>query len=429
MTAKKRYAVCGVSGRGIHMFIGALQKKFREQGEIVAMLDIDARRFEVCCEQFPDMKQIPTFIGEDSFDDMVAKTNPDTVIVTSMDRTHVIYILKALAKNLNVICEKPMVTTSEDCRRVLEAEKQSKGRVTVTFNYRYAAHCRKVKELILEGKVGRITSVDLNWYIDTYHGASYFKRWNRMRENSGGLSIHKSTHHFDLVSWWLDQKPVEVFAFGALNYFGANGETNPLKGDGRHCGTCAVRNDCAYYMRWAARSATQGPKDDHLGTVKAAYTNYRPDMCIFDSAINIEDTYTAAIKYDKGALFSYSVNFSAPYEGFLAVINGTKGRIELNVNHAVSRTPFPAKEYTLSYMPLFGGARDMIDVLEREGGHGGADPILQEDLFLGPDPKRGYEIMSNANVGAMAVCTGEAVWKSVKEKRSVTIAELLKEFY
>ncbi len=83
--------------------------------------------------------------------------------------------------------------------------------------------------MILDGKIGRVTSVDLNWYIDTYHGASYFKRWNRSRQFSGGLSVHKSTHHFDLVNWWLGQNPEEVFAYGALNYYGPDSEWNPCR--------------------------------------------------------------------------------------------------------------------------------------------------------------------------------------------------------
>ena len=135
---------------------------------------------------------------------MVEHTKPDYVIVSGRDDTHIDYILRALHKQVNVITEKPMVTTASDAYKVMQAEAQSKGKVIVTFNYRYSTFHRKIKEMILEGKVGRITSVDLNWYIDTYHGSSYFKRWNRSREISGGLSIDKSTHHFDLINWWLD---------------------------------------------------------------------------------------------------------------------------------------------------------------------------------------------------------------------------------
>ncbi|MDI6582565.1 Gfo/Idh/MocA family oxidoreductase, partial [Bacillus subtilis] len=75
------------------------------------------------------------------------------------------------------------------------------------FNYLYSPFHRKIIEMILVGKIGRVTSVDLYWYIDTYNGASYFKRWNRSRQFSGCLSVNKSTHHFDLVNWLLWQNP------------------------------------------------------------------------------------------------------------------------------------------------------------------------------------------------------------------------------
>ncbi len=132
-------------------------------------------------------------------------------------------------------------------------------------------------------------------------------------------------------------------------------------------------------------------KDDHIETVEAStpesnYTNYRPDRCIFDSVIEIEDTYAATIRYDEGAILSYSVNFSLPYEGYRLAINGTKGRIETMEYHAPSRTPFPTPEQTIDYFPLF-GSKETIHVINRKGGHGGGDPVLLEDLFLGIEPR------------------------------------------
>lgn len=426
----KKIVICGLSNRGIHMFLKPLMRDFRGAASLVGLLDIDPRRFEVAVETEPLAKNVPFYEGEDEFDRMIRETGADTVIVASMDCTHVRYILRALEKNLDVISEKPMVTTAEDCRRVLAAEKKSKGKVTVTFNYRYAPAHRRVKELVLEGKVGRITSVDLNWYIDTYHGASYFNRWNRMRENSGGLSIHKCTHHFDLINWWIDQKPVEVFAYGALNFFGPNGETNPSRQDGRRCGTCAQREDCIYKMRWEPRVGKAVIIDDHLGTVissKPPYTGYQPDRCIFDSQINIEDTYVVSARYDQGAFLSYSVCFSAPYEGLRLAINGTKGRIELTEYDTAGtpRLPFEAPPYTLDYLPLFGYGRERIDVLPGIGGHGGGDGVILAELFLGKDRHSAYDISAGALDGAYTVCTGEAVWRSVREKRPIKLSELL----
>ncbi|MFA9557667.1 Gfo/Idh/MocA family protein [Evansella sp. AB-rgal1] len=425
---KKRYAICGVSGRAIGMFAKPILTTFSKTCEIVGLLDQDPKRFEVYHSKLQCQTPIDTY-GEHEFDLMVKETKPDVIIVAGRDDTHAKYILSALEHDLDVITEKPMVTTGEDCRKILEAEKGSKGKVTVTFNYRYTPIHTKIKELVQDGKLGRITSIDLNWYLDTYHGSSYFKRWNRDRDLSGGLSIHKCTHHFDLVNWWITQKPAEVFAYGALNYYGSEGELNPKKVDGRHCGTCKDKKDCSYYSRWNSRQKNIQVPDDHLNSltekkIDFPYTDYRPDQCIFDSEITIEDTYTATIKYDKGALLSYSVNFSLPYEGYRLAINGTKGRIETMEYHAPGRTPFPTPVQTIDYFPLF-GSKETIHVVHQEGGHGGGDPLLLEDLFLGEEENKPFKHLSGAIDGAYSVGTGEAVWRSVLEHRPITLREVL----
>jgi predicted dehydrogenase len=426
----KRYVICGVSNRAISMFMAPIIKMYNEENQIVGLLDIDSKRFEVARSRLPELNGLPCYTP-DQFDQMIKQTKPDVVIVAGADHTHVDYMVKSLEMNLDVITEKPMVTNSESVRTVLKAEAASKGKVTVSFNYRYSPIHRKIKEMILEGKVGRITSIDLNWYIDTYHGASYFKRWNRQRSNSGGLPIHKSSHHFDLVNWWVDQNPVEAFAYGALNYYGPNGELNPSRKDGRYCGTCEEKLDCAYYMRWSSRNRELTVMDDHLNSFEAGkkspsmYSDYRPDMCIFDSEIDIEDTYVCTVKYDKGALLSYSANFSVPYEGYRLAINGTKGRIETQEFHAPSRIPFDVPKQTIEYFPMF-GSKEIVNVVFNEGGHGGGDPLIQEDLFLGPDPRRTYEILSGTKAGANSVLLGEAVWRSITENKPIQIEELLK---
>ena len=426
--ARKRIAVCGVSNRAITMFLKPLSGKFAKQAEVVALLDIDNRRIAIGKEKVAGLADVPTYAA-DEFERLITETRPDTVIVTGRDDTHVDYVVAALAHDLDVIVEKPMATTAADSRRIIEAEARSKGTVKVTFNYRYSPVHTRIKELIAEGRLGRITSVDLNWYIDTYHGSSYFQRWNRKREQSGGLSIHKSSHHFDLVRWWIDQQPLEVFAYGALNYYGPDSEWNPAKEDGRFCGTCADNDRCAYFRRWHSRTlGTSGAQDDHLGKIDVPigkeYTGYRRDACMFDSEIEIEDTYSVNIKYDRGALLNYSVNFSLPYEGYRLAINGTKGRLETTEYHKPERVPFPTPVQTLDYFSLF-GSKETIHVVHKEGGHGGGDPLLLEDLFLGEDPSRPYRILSDSFDGASAVATGEAVWRSVQANRPIRLSSLL----
>jgi predicted dehydrogenase len=279
--------------------------------------------------------------------------------------------------------------------------------------------------------VGRVVSVDMNYYLDTYHGSSYFMRWNRRRDCSGGLNVHKATHHFDLVQWWIGQRPVEVFAYGALNFFGPNGPRNPSRRDGRVCPSCDERARCAYYMRWHRDEWRGAPAavalDEHVSGLQA-FSHYDSPLarrCIYDSEIDIEDTYAAVVRYDGGAMLSYSLNCSTPMEGFRLGINGLDGRVEAELLHRGGRSVLPAEgPERITHIPLFGGRR-FIEPLPETGGHGGADPMLRDDLFYGPDPNEKVKRMAPLIDGVLSVLTGVALHRSIVERRPIRIAELL----
>ena len=91
----------------------------------------------------------------------------------------------------------------------------------MTFNYRYAPRNSALREVIADGTIGDVTSVHFEWALDTVHGADYFRRWHRDKDSSGGLLVHKSSHHFDLVNWWLQDTPAAVHAIGGLRFYGA----------------------------------------------------------------------------------------------------------------------------------------------------------------------------------------------------------------
>ena len=416
---KKRYAVCGVSQRAIGMYIVPMLDQFPHCAELVALLDVDPLRFKVCKDIAPKAANVPEYMAAD-FDKMISETKPDALIIVSVDRFHAEYLIRGLEYDLDVISEKPMTTNTQDALRVLEAEEKSKGKVICTFNYRYNPIHRKLREMVLAGKVGRVTHVDLNWYIDIRHGSSYFHRWNRMRENSGSLSIHKSSHHFDLVNWWIDGIPEYVHAFGALNHYGPDGVFNPSKKDGRHCNECPELMQCPYKARWATRNSTIMAQDDHINDFlgkKKLFTTYRPDQCMFDSAINIYDTFVVNVKYRNGALLNYSANFSTPYEGYRLAINGTHGRLETTGFSGAVAPSLPnindGAQY-IDYYPIFEG-RERIHVPKSAGGHGGGDPLLREDIFIGENPDRKYDILAKSVDGLRAISIGDAVFNSIKE--------------
>ena len=424
---QKRYAIIGISGRS-NMYTKSILEQYSDNSEIVALLDSNYARIDNFNEH--NKLSIPGY-DETEFDKMVAETKPNVVVVSTTDDTHHIFIVAALKYDMDVISEKPMTTKAEYVREILEAEKNSKGTVTITFNYRYAPIHTRIKEMILANKVGRPTLVDFNYYLDTFHGASYFKRWNRYEETAGSLMITKACHHFDLVNWWLDQTPVEVFAFGALNYYGPDGVENPEKIDGRRCSTC--KTPCTYFKR---HSTGDKSVDEHLVNFNnpgktelyGRVDGYYPDRCIFDSDIDTWDTFSLTVLYSGGTMMSYSLNASLPYEGYRLAISGTEGRLETEVVHAEgSRLPFPVKPgpQDIRYFPLF-DALQTINVINKGGGHGGGDPLILRDLFVGADKNETIKRTAGSQDGAMSVLLGVAARESLKSGKSIKIADLLK---
>jgi predicted dehydrogenase len=152
------------------------------------------------------------------------------------------FIIRGMELGADIITEKPMTTDEGKCQAILDAEKRTGKKVTVTFNYRYSPHRQKIYELLREGAIGKVTSVDFHWYLDTRHGADYFRRWHRLRENSGSLWVHKASHHFDLLNWWLESEPESVYAQALLEHYGKNGEQR-----GTNCRSCTHKTSCNFY--------------------------------------------------------------------------------------------------------------------------------------------------------------------------------------
>lgn len=433
MAVRRRYAICGLSNRAIGMYAAPIlgaragsEEDYSTTSELVGILDADPDRIRLFNEALG--MDVPGFPPED-LDRMVAETGPDSVIAAGVDRTHAEHTVGALAHGLDVICEKPMVVSCEQALSVLKAERSSRGRVRVAHNSRYAPAHRLIRRLIQEGRIGRITNVEFTWNLDTHHGASYFWRWNRDRRESGGLTVTKSCHHFDLLNWWIGDSPELVFAAGALNYYGARSPHNPSLRDGVAYSVEEQRERSPYERRWPARRAGDDRLDlrarlAHLPHDRL-YPRERP-IYLFDEEIDIEDTYSAVIVYRGGVSVSYSLNASAPWEGYVLAINGTDGRLESTHYTAPSRCPFPTPpSQQVTVMPLF-GELERFQAGEGFGDHGGADVALRRELFTGAladDAALG--LPAGTVEGAYAVAIGEAVWRSAGERRPITVEELL----
>lgn len=360
---------------------------------------------------------------------MIREQRPDVVLVAGPDFTHFDYIIRALDHGCDVIVEKPMVITTDQAWKVLQKEKETGCRVQVTFNVRYKSIQRTLKRILMEGTIGKIVNIEFNYNLDTEHGASYFFRWNRVRAKSGGLNVHKVCHQLDLVNWWLGDWPDTVFAFGSLNYYGARGAHRPLDADGQPLSAAETKRRCPYYQKHLARDNTPEAARikaswDRFDLPYAAQYPSDESAYIYDDEIDVEDTYGVLIRYRKGTILNYSVNFSAPWEGYNVGINGTHGRIE--ISDRVSMSPNPnapsVKTNSITVLPLF-GEKYSVEVETGKGGHGGADEPLQCDLFDAVSAEsRELNLMADSIAGgAYAVAAGEAVWLSISKGEAISI--------
>ncbi|WP_108397983.1 Gfo/Idh/MocA family protein [Devosia submarina] len=423
----KTYALVGTGGRA-RMFYEAILGPHREHSRLVALCDTNQTRMDytnrVIAGELGD-KTLPTYKAAD-FAEMIRKEKPDTVIVTSIDRTHHRYIIAAMEAGCDVITEKPMTTDAEKCQEILDAVQRTGRDVRVTFNYRYAPHNSALRELVASGAIGTPTSVHFEWLLDTRHGADYFRRWHRDKRNSGGLMVHKSTHHFDLVNFWLGSQPDTVFAMGDLKFYGrANAEERGVFTPyTRTTGVEAAKDDKF------AIDLTSNPVQKGLYWDAEKEDGYQRDQNVFGDGISIEDTMNVMVRYRNKAVMTYSLHAYAPWEGFNVAINGTGGRLELMVREtsyinagSASTAEGAAEGINLYHFPLHGEAR-VVPVKQGEGGHGGGDKIMLEEIFGNATPKPGYG--ANHRDGALSILTGIAANQSFNTGLPVNVGTLVK---
>ena len=412
---KKRYAQVGLGGRA-RMYYKAIAQTYSETSELVALCDINQTRLNYANEILEGefgYKKLPTY-GADEFEKMIEETKPDVVIVTSIDRTHHRYIIKAMEMGCDVVSEKPMTVDAVKCQEIIDCIERTGKSLRVTFNYRYAPHNTKVRELIMNDTIGKITQVHFEWILNTSHGADYFRRWHRDKRNSGGLLVHKSTHHFDLVNFWLGSYPTRVFAMGDLKFYGRE--------------NAEERGITKFYSRVHGQKNAEGDPfalvmENNEGLRRLyldaeADDGYIRDQSVFGDNISIEDTMNVLVQYKNGAQLSYSLNAYSPFEGFRVSFTGTKGRMELFVNEGVyvnaggdSAMEGVTDCERITVYPLFGKPYE-VEIEKGIGGHGGGDTVLLNDIFGTPAPDRFHRAASYVD-GAMSILTGISANRSI----------------
>ncbi len=405
---KLRIALVGTGSRGTTTWGKDLVINYADQLDMVALCDINPKRGDFAKGYIGT--NAPVYLARD-FKRMIEETNPDALIITTTDCFHAEYAERAMELGCDVICEKPLVTEALQAQKLLDTEKRTGRKLITTFNARHSAHAEEIKKVLISGTLGRIISVEFMEYLDIDHGASYFRRWHGKSRFSGTLLCHKASHHFDQINWFLDAEPVTVSAFGDVSFYGKN---NAFRG--KNCRNCSFTDKCDFY--WDI-SGNQLMTDMYVACENE--DGYLRDGCVWDNEIDTFDTMTVEVKYNTGAILSYSLNAFLPYEGQRIAFNGQKGRLDIRIFQRQSWDPGHGSTFRLTHN--FKETKTW-HVDPSVGTHGGADKKLKDLLFLSGQ-KDPLGKIADSRAGILSSLIGIAARQSIETGKKVNIADVI----
>jgi predicted dehydrogenase len=203
-----------ISGKGhipAYLKRGALGASQGTDVRIVAVADIcEARRVEA-------KKALPEARIYSTYQELLSKeTNVlDFIDISTPPCDHAEIAHAALDAGLHVLCEKPITTTLEEAKSLLEHAVKAKRVFFPGHNYKHAPVVKAIQEIIASGKIGAVRSLTLNTYRNTHaKGVTEWKtNWRRFNEFSGGgIAMDHGSHSFYLTFMWLGTYPTAVTA-------------------------------------------------------------------------------------------------------------------------------------------------------------------------------------------------------------------------
>ncbi|MCC2031631.1 Gfo/Idh/MocA family protein [Microbacterium allomyrinae] len=431
----RRYALIG-AGHRAQMYVDAITGPYADDARLIAICEPNPVRAQYYVDRIVAAGQsAPVIYAPDDLERMIREQRIDRVVICARDDLHAPLIVRALDAGADVVVEKPLTIDAPSAAAIEDAIDRTGGEVVITFNYRYSPRNSALRQVIQDGTIGAVTSIDFSWVLDTTHGADYFRRWHREKVHSGGLLVHKASHHFDLVNWWIRSTPRRVYASGALRFYGAaNAAARGIRGRparGTHDGGDPFELDL---------------RDDER--LKALYLDaeqhdgYLRDRDVFGEGITIEDNLALVVDYASGATLSYSLNAHSPWEGYRVAVNGTLGRAELEVVERGAVLADEGLHPVLDPSAVDAGASGALRPegerlivqkhweaayevpIESTGdGHGGGDALLLADVFegSGDDP---LSRPADWRDGVRSISVGIAGNRSLETGLPVRIADL-----
>ncbi|MBR5614020.1 MAG: Gfo/Idh/MocA family oxidoreductase [Clostridia bacterium] len=325
---------------------------------------------DMCFESFEKIFSIPKFA--------------DIAIIATQDKMHYIPAMQAIEKKYDLLLEKPIAPTPEECYRIAQSAKENGVKVLVCHVLRYTPFYKAVKKFIADGRLGEVMNVIHTEGVGNVHMSHSYVRgnWSKLEE-SAPMLLAKSCHDTDLMQWLINEPCKKVQSIGTLSYFC---KKNKPEGAPKYCTDgCPHSNTCFYYAPDLYKIDTA--EVAHFQAIVAKKFNPTEQeveealktspygRCVFQCDNNVVDHQVVNMQFGHDKYVSFTMS-GFNKGGRTSVFMGTKGELRANMeNQTMDFYDYATRTTKSVYTP------DVVLDQTIAGGHGGGDFGIMEDLY------------------------------------------------
>lgn len=384
--SKKIYTVSiiGCGSRGA-MAYGTVIAKQKERFRIVSICDKSNERTERFAIEW-DIKKENAFTDENKF---FSEKRSDILIIATQDRDHVRMCKRALELGYTILLEKPISPIREELDALLAAQKKYDGKVLVCHVLRYAPAFLKIKELLDNGTIGNLVSVESTEQVGYWHYVHSFVRGNwRCDTKMSPMIMQKCCHDLDLLQYYIGSKCESVYSVGGLTHFTS---INAPTGAAKRCENCKYIYLCPYSAErlYVERWIAEGKNSDVWPynvvcedvpiteeKLRNAYQTSAYGKCVYHCDNNVVDHQNVFMQFANGVSATLNMVAFTENMGRKMTFYGDKGEIKFDETEGMFKVcTFGKKAVAYRFDEL------LPEKMKNSFGHGGGDYMLIENLY------------------------------------------------
>lgn len=399
---------CGAGNRG--NVYGNYAIQYPEQLDIVGV----AEPIPVRNQRYAEKHKIDDANRFQTWEDVFKKPKfADAIIITTPDDLHYGPCMEALKMGYHVLLEKPISPSEKECRDILALTKKTGLIVAVCHVLRYAPYFIQLRDLMKNGAVGEVISMQHFEPIEHVHMSHSFVRGNwHNSKTTTPIILAKSCHDLDIMRWMMDVPSKKIQAFGDLSWF--KKENAPAGSTDRCMDGCAVEAECPYsamkiYYRnrsWLHHFDLPAEKEKQGDAILNYLKTTQYGKCVYRCNNDQADHYTCNILFDKNKTASFSMEAFTSYHGRRTRIMGSMGDIVGDMS-SFTHTDFRTGKKT--------------EWNNKTDSHGGGDWRLVENWIQAVTQNNSQLLTSTIDASIESHIMGFAAEKSRTEKNVVDI--------